>query len=298
MRSVTLTEFGTEEGFSFMKNCARPEVADDEVLVRVKASAVAPIDGAVRRGDFAQFVRLPAVPGYAVSGVVEKLGMEVDRFKVGDEVIAYKPLEINHEEAVACLLGGIWSYTALHYHFKLSPGETVLVLNGETRFDQVIAAASSVEELNFLNDLRVTLDRVIDLTTESLVDAVMEETGGQGVDFLLETIPLTEHLSTTTAAEKEKREREMSPIISEMVSSEARGRAAYPSRRDLIHVLSDLMEKVSKEEIVPKVTKSFILEKIREAHARWTPTTSAPSSSSTDAVSCGTEKKKKTHYPR
>lgn len=50
---------------------------------------------------------------------------------------AYKPLEINHEEAVACLLGGIWSYTALHYHFKLSPGETVLVLNGETRFDQV-----------------------------------------------------------------------------------------------------------------------------------------------------------------
>lgn len=96
----------------------------------------------------------------------------------------------------------------------------------------MIAAASSVEELNFLNDLRVTyvaspihhysplqaiiailtliavvtfywwlrLDRVIDLTTESLVDAVMEETGGQGVDFLLETIPLTEHLSTTTAA--------------------------------------------------------------------------------------------------
>jgi hypothetical protein len=44
------------------------------------------------------------------------------------------------------------------------------------------------------------LDRVIDLTTENLVDAVMEETGGQGVDFLLETIPLTEHLSTTTAA--------------------------------------------------------------------------------------------------
>ena len=104
---------------------------------------------------------------------------------------------------------------------------------------------------------------MIDLTTENLVDAVMEETGGQGVDFLLETIPLTEHLSTTTAAgfhpfrhlfskslrhvetrhiitEKEKREREMSPIISEMVSSEARGRAAYPSRRDLIRCIAPL----------------------------------------------------------
>jgi NADPH:quinone reductase-like Zn-dependent oxidoreductase len=70
-----------------MGQCARPQVADDEVLVRVKASAVAPIDGSVRRGDFAQFVQLPTVPGYAVSGVIEKLGMEVDRFKVGDEVI-------------------------------------------------------------------------------------------------------------------------------------------------------------------------------------------------------------------
>jgi hypothetical protein len=38
------------------------------------------------------------------------------------------------------------------------------------------------------------------LTTESLVDVVMEETGGQGVDFLLETVPLTEQLSTTTSA--------------------------------------------------------------------------------------------------
>jgi len=34
----------------------------------------------------------------------------------------------------------------------------------------------------------------------------------------------------------------------------------------VLHILSDLMEKVSKEEIVPKVTKSFVLEKIREAH--------------------------------
>lgn len=103
----------------------------------------------------------------------------------------FKPLEINHEEAVACLTGGVWSYTALHYHFKLSPGESVLVLNGTlgamaclcllvARLPhclfapggsanghiavqlavswgaKVIATASSVEELNYLNDLRIT----------------------------------------------------------------------------------------------------------------------------------------------
>lgn len=102
---------------------------------------------------------------------------------------ALKPLEINHEEAAACLLGGIWSYMALHYHFKLSPGETMLILNGNRPcadaalwYDhsllcappggspnghiavqlaaawgaKVIVTASSVEELNYLNDLRVT----------------------------------------------------------------------------------------------------------------------------------------------
>jgi NADPH2:quinone reductase len=96
-------------------------VADDEVLVRVKASAVAPIDGAVRRGDFAQLVHLPAVPGYAVSGVVEKLGMEVNRFKVGDEVIAVLPLDVG---------GGYAQYVAVsHYYMGKSCASSIFLLS-------------------------------------------------------------------------------------------------------------------------------------------------------------------------
>jgi len=181
---------------------------------------------------------------------------------------------------------------------------------------KVIATASSIEELNYLNDLRITLNRVIDLTTESLFDAVMEETGGQGADFILETIPFTKPM--TLVPGKEQKERELSPIISEMVASGAQEKASYPSRHELIrclaplgrwatssaqlqldppdsrlmllkgaslsfvceqawllagsqqgrllHILSDLMDKVSKEEVVPKASKTFGLEKIREAH--------------------------------
>lgn len=40
----------------------------------------------------------------------------------------------------------------------------------------------------------IRLDRVVDLTTEDLLSTVMEETGGQGVDFILETVPFTEPL--------------------------------------------------------------------------------------------------------
>lgn len=68
----------------------------------MKASAVTPLDAAVRRGDFAQFMRLPTTPGYAVSGVAERLGMEVDRFKVGDEVIGQSPSAHSPRAAGAC----------------------------------------------------------------------------------------------------------------------------------------------------------------------------------------------------
>jgi len=251
----------------------RPPVAEDMVLVRVKVCAVAPLDGAVRRGDFEHYVGLPTVPGYAISGVVERLGVEVDRFKVGDEVVAVlpldtgggygqyvavshhyvalKPLEINHEEAAACLLGGLWSYTALHYHCKLTAGETVLVLNGGSAYGhiavqlavswggKVIATASSVEELNYLNDLRVALDRVVDLTTENLFDAVMEETGRQGVDIILQTVPSTQPIPTTFVLEKP--ERKLSPLILDMVSSPtSKHPTACPLHQDLIRYLAPL----------------------------------------------------------
>jgi NADPH:quinone reductase-like Zn-dependent oxidoreductase len=67
-----------------------PRVKKGEVLVRVHAAGVNPLDWKVRAGDLNGFIqhKLPLIPGWDVSGVVEKVGPGVLRFKKGDEVFA------------------------------------------------------------------------------------------------------------------------------------------------------------------------------------------------------------------
>ncbi|KAL6900644.1 hypothetical protein ACP4OV_005320 [Aristida adscensionis] len=76
---------------------AVPAVGEDQVLVKVAAAALNPVDSKRRAGKFqATDSPLPTVPGYDVAGVVVKVGGQVKRFKEGDEVygmISEKPLE-------------------------------------------------------------------------------------------------------------------------------------------------------------------------------------------------------------
>lgn len=55
-------------------------------MVRVHATSINPLDYQVRRGDYADLVRLPAITGHDVSGVVEEVGPGVTVFSPGDEV--------------------------------------------------------------------------------------------------------------------------------------------------------------------------------------------------------------------
>ncbi|KAL6080396.1 Alcohol dehydrogenase GroES-like domain [Balamuthia mandrillaris] len=221
MRIVSLTSLGNEEGFIFLKNHPQPTIAPNQVLVRVKACAVTPLDREARKGHHQAFVRPPAILGYAIAGVVSSLGLEVEHLRSGEEVVgvipmdsgggnaeyvaidsaylAKKPAEISFEEAAGALIGGIRAYTALHYHAHLVPGDSVLILDGASTYGhlavqlaglwgaKIITTASSPEEFTFLQNLSTKIDRIIDTSTENLFNAVMDETGGLGVDILVES---------------------------------------------------------------------------------------------------------------
>lgn len=75
-----------------------PEVGAGELLVRVRATAINPLDYQIRRGDYPAHVRLPAVIGHDVSGVVEEVGPGVADFAVGDEVF-YTPQSLVRKAA-------------------------------------------------------------------------------------------------------------------------------------------------------------------------------------------------------
>src|SRR5690554_1765719 len=89
MKAMVLKKFGGPDSFE-LQHVAVPEVGVGELLVRVIATAVNPLDYQIRRGDYPDHVPLPAITGHDVSGVVEQVGTGVTDFEVRDKVF-YTP---------------------------------------------------------------------------------------------------------------------------------------------------------------------------------------------------------------
>lgn len=154
MKAMTYTRFGGPEALT-LTDLPEPRVAPGEVLVRVRAASVNPVDWKVMAGglDALMEVQFPVVPGWDVAGVVEKVGLDTPEFEVGDEIIAYarkdwvhagtaaelvsvpvrtaafKPASSSWEEAASIPLAGLTAYQTLGV-LGLGEGETVLVHGG------------------------------------------------------------------------------------------------------------------------------------------------------------------------
>ncbi len=124
-----------------------------EVLLRVHAASINPVDLLVRSGAFPLLGPAPFVPGWDVSGVVEEIEVGSTRFKVGEEVFgmplfpravnAYaqyvaapsrhlwlKPARLSHAQAAALPLVGLTALQALSEIAQVSPGQRVLIHGG------------------------------------------------------------------------------------------------------------------------------------------------------------------------
>ncbi|HZE39397.1 MAG TPA: NADP-dependent oxidoreductase [Stackebrandtia sp.] len=148
MRAIVQTELGGPEVLT-VADVPRPSPAPDEVLVRVRAAGVNPVDAGARAvGVF--IGRPPFTVGWDVSGVVEEVGLGVTRLSVGDEVFgmprfpnpaggygqyvtapsrhfARKPASLSHVEAAGLPLVGLTAWQALVDTADVRPGQRVLV---------------------------------------------------------------------------------------------------------------------------------------------------------------------------
>lgn len=153
MRAMTYDTYGDPEVLK-LREIPLPKVGPGEVLVRVRAAAVNPVDWKLMKGglDAMMDVRFPVVPGWDVAGVVERVGVDVPEYAVGDEVfgygrkdyvhggtmaqyvtlavrhLAHKPANLSWTEAAAVPLAGLTAYQVLT-RLGLRRGETVLVHN-------------------------------------------------------------------------------------------------------------------------------------------------------------------------
>ncbi|RDV14897.1 NADP-dependent oxidoreductase [Pontibacter diazotrophicus] len=153
MKAATYKEFGGKETIK-VTTVDVPELKEGEVLVRIKAAGVNPVDTAVREGYLKDFLpyEFPVIPGWDVAGVVEDRGFSARRFNVGDEVYAYarrpkvqygtfaeyivipetyfarKPENLSFEEAAGIPLVGLTAYQSLYDAGNLQENQTVLIL--------------------------------------------------------------------------------------------------------------------------------------------------------------------------
>ena len=217
MQAIQLQEFGGPEVLQ-IREIPRPDPGVGELLVRVRAAAVNPVDTGIRSGGASGLsgAMLPYVPGFDVSGVVTAIGPGVTEFDVGDEVFAMlslrrggayaeytivkedeaaqKPSGATHAEAASIPLVALTAWQTLFEIADLQPGQTVLIHAGaggvgsiaiqlaKWRGASVIATASDYNH-DFLRELGV--DVPVDYRTQRFedfateVDVVLDSIGGE-----------------------------------------------------------------------------------------------------------------------
>ena len=213
MKAIRFHEFG-EAKVLVHEDVPKPEAKAGEVLVRVRAAGVNPVDWKIRSGGLKSMSpKLPQIPGFDVAGVVASVGAGVERFKVGDEVFSYmslrrgggyaefvaipegevasKPKKADFVHAAAVPLAALTAWQALFDHADLKEGQTVLVHGGaggvghfavqlaKAKGAKVIATGSE-KNLAFLKELGA--DQVIDYRAQKFEEHVRD------VDVVLDSI--------------------------------------------------------------------------------------------------------------
>ncbi len=217
MRAMVITEFGGPEVFE-ERNVPEPVPGATQVLVKVHATSVNPVDYKIRRAGAWAGVEPPAVVGYDVSGVVEAVGDAVEEFSPGDEVfytpeifvgqgsyaeyhvadasiVAAKPPSLSHVEAASIPLAGGIAWDALIVGGGLQIGETVLIhgVGGVGSLAVQIAKASGARVLAVCSDYMIELARelgaevTIDYRSEDFVE-VVGKVAPAGADLVLDTV--------------------------------------------------------------------------------------------------------------
>ncbi|MBF0169900.1 MAG: NADP-dependent oxidoreductase [Nitrospinae bacterium] len=196
-----------------------PRPGPDEILVRVKALGLNPVDVKIRGGYRAEGRSWPLPLGWDVAGVVEQIGQVVTRFKPGDEIFycgdlthpgasadyhlvnqrlaTLKPASLSFVEAASLPLVGSTMLQGLGRQARLVKGETVAIFGAaggiggmgvmlaRSMGARVIGVCSG-HNTDYLRELGA--DEVIDYTRVDPVKAIRALTGGRGAEVVVDTV--------------------------------------------------------------------------------------------------------------
>lgn len=217
MKAIRVHEFGAPEVMRF-EDTPDPKPGAGEVLVRVKAAGVNPVDTYIRSGAYAIKPALPYTPGSDAAGIVEAVGSGVNKLAAGARVYLHGTLSGAYAELVLSKESQVWplpapasfeqgaamgvpyatAYRALFQRAHARPGETVLVHGASggvgvagTQLAHaagltVIGTAGTERGLQLVKEQGA--HHALNHRSAGYLDELMSLTGGRGVDVVLEML--------------------------------------------------------------------------------------------------------------
>ncbi|MCG6914985.1 NADP-dependent oxidoreductase [bacterium BMS3Abin03] len=234
MKAYTLNENGGIEKLR-LSEIDKPKINNDEILVKVKAISINPVDTFVRKKESSlRGILKPGkdentfIIGWDISGIIEENGSNITEFKIGDEVfgmvnfpgngkayaeyvavpanqLALKPKNISFEEAAAATLAALTAWQGLVTYAKIKKGDKVLIHaagGGVGHYVVQIAKSFGAYVVGTVSTskrdfvLKLGADEFIDYTKEKFEEKVND------ADIVFDSIPGSEHLLRSIAAAK------------------------------------------------------------------------------------------------
>ncbi len=291
MKAVRIHEYGNSSVLQY-EDVPMPIIESNEVLIRVVAASVNPVDWKIREGYLKEMIpyEMPLTLGWDVSGVVESVGSNVTRFKEGDAVysrpdikrngtyaeyvvvreaeLAFKPQTISHAEAAALPLTGITAWEVLITTANLIAGQKVLIHAGSGGVGSLaiqlaksrgayVIATTSAKNRALVKSLGA--DEVIDYKTQNfseiLRDVVFDTLGGDIQESSWSVLKQGGILVSIVSPPAEEKARELGV------------RCAFVFIEPNAYILEQLAKLVEQGKLRPIVGAEFALKDIAKAHA-------------------------------
>src|SRR5262245_29420172 len=217
VKAIRVKEVGGPEVLQ-LEEVQTPQPGPGEVVVRIHAAGVNPVETYIRAGTYARLPNLPYTPGNDAAGVVEQVGADVSEFKAGDRVyiagslsgtyaefalcrkeqVHPLPANVSFEQGAAMGTPYATAYRGLLQRAVAEPGETVLVHGASGGVGnaavqlarahglRVFGTAGSEEGLKLAREQGA--HKVFDHRAPEHFEQIMKATGGHGVNVILEML--------------------------------------------------------------------------------------------------------------
>lgn len=218
MKAIRVLSFGGPEVLKFMSDVKVPSVSNGQVLVKIKAIGINPVDTYIRSGTYARKPDLPYTPGSDGAGVVHSVGADVTQVKEGDRVyvcgsitgtyaefalcnssnVHLLPENISFSQGAAIYVPYYTAYRALIQRLHAKAGETVLVHGASGGVGIAAVQLAKAYGLRVLGTAGTTegeeavkqagASEVFNHREDGYVQRILDTTGGHGADVIVEML--------------------------------------------------------------------------------------------------------------